>query len=102
MSISPAPPLYQIQLPEHEQRWLDELKLSLAPNVDRYGAVELLNSDAIGIPFKQGAVFRAYNDGSIPTAFVSGRALASSADVVRWALTRKYTSRERDRKRFSS
>ncbi len=47
-------------------------------------------------------VFRAYNDGSIPTAFVSGKALASKYDIARWALTRKYASRERDRKRYSA
>jgi hypothetical protein len=100
--IPPAPPASQIQLPDHEQQWLDSLNLSHATNVDRHGAYQLLNSEKIGIPYKEGAVFRAYNTGDIASAFVSGRALASEYDVVRWALTRKYTSRERDRKRFGA
>lgn len=95
-------PVAQIPLPAHEQAWLESLNLSHATNVDRHGAFALLNSDQIGIPYKEGAVFRAYNTGDIPTAFVSGRALASEYDVVRWALTRKYTSRERDRKRLGA
>lgn len=96
----PSPPLSQIQLPDHEQEWLESLNLSHATNVDRNDAFDLLNSDKIGIPYKFSAVRTAYNNGDIPTAFVSGRALASEYDVIRWALTRKYTSRARDRQKF--
>lgn len=101
MSISPAPPLSKIPLPDHEQRWLEEQNFDIVANVTRWGAVKFLNED-LRIPFKEGAVFRAYNTGDIPTAFVSGKALASKYDIALWALTRKYTSRERDRKRYSA
>lgn len=98
--IRTKPPLCQFQLPDHDQRWLDSLALSHGTSEDRHGAVKLLNSKKIGISYKPGAVYKAYNSGEIPTALVSGRAMASPYDIVRWALMRKYTSRERDRLRF--
>lgn len=101
MSISPPPQLSQIPLPDHEQKWLDAKDFDIVANVNRWEAVTFLNVE-LRMPFRDGAVFRAYNDGSIPTAFVSGKALASKYDIARWALTRKYASRERDRKRYSA
>lgn len=93
------PSVCEFQLPEHEQNWLDSLELSHATNQDRNDAYALLNRADIGFPYKKGAVYGFYNDGSIPTAFVSGRALASEYDVVRFALVRKYISRGTVRKR---
>jgi hypothetical protein len=99
MSIPRTPPLSEIQLPDHEQEWLDSQNFNIVANVNRWEAVEFVNSQ-LRMPFKDGAVFRAFNNGDIPTAFVSGKALASQYDIARWALTRKYASRERDRKRY--
>lgn len=98
MSASSTLPLHQIDLTDEEHQWLESLQLSCATNVDRNQAFDLLNSERVSIPYRRGAVIRAFNRGEIPTAFVSGRALASARDVVLWALTRKYTSRGNDRK----
>lgn len=102
MTITPTPQLHEIQLPEHEQKWLDSLNLSHATNVDRKKAFELLNSDKIGIPYKLGAVRRAFDSGAIPTARVSAHALASAYDVVRWALVRKHIGRPNGQTRASA
>lgn len=101
MSITRTPSLSAIPLPDHEQKWLDSQNFDIIANVNRWDAVKFLN-DELRMPFKDGAVFRAYNDGSVPTAFVSGKALASKYDIARWALTCKYASRDRDRKRYSA
>lgn len=90
MSITRTPQLSEIPLPEHEQKWLDSQNFDIVANVSRWDAVKFLNEE-LRMPFKDGAVFRAYNTGDIPTAFVSGKALASKYDIARFALTRKYT-----------
>jgi hypothetical protein len=97
-TLSPA---HLFELPEHDSTWLESLQLSHAPTEDRHTAVDFLNNE-MRMPYKNGAVFKAFNSGEIPTAFVSGRALASAYDLARWALTRKYVSRERDRNRFTA
>lgn len=81
------------QLFEHDHKWLESLQLSRGTSEDRRRAVELLNK--IGMSYKPGAVSKAYNSGEIPTALVSGRALASPHDIVRWALAQKYRTRGR-------
>ena len=91
----------QVQLPSHDEEWLEAQDFSHFPNKDRHQAVVFLK-EQMSIPYKAGAVFKAYNAGDIPTSFVSGRACASEYDIARWALARKYTSRERDRGRFGA
>lgn len=93
--------MYQFQLPGHDEEWLEAQDFSHFPSKDRHQAVAFLN-EQMGIPYKAGAVFRAYNAGDIPTSLVSGRACASEYDIARWTLARKYTSRERDRARFGA
>lgn len=75
-------------LPE-DDAWLLAQNYPHAPTHDRRAAVTFLN-DVLGIPYKNGAVFRAYDDREIPTALVSGAALASPYDIAKWALAKKY------------
>jgi hypothetical protein len=84
-----APVTTRPELPDHDQIWLDTLNLSHAPTEDRHAAVSFLNNE-LGMPFRNGAVFKAYNSGAIPTALVSGRACASRYDIALWAMLRKY------------
>lgn len=75
-------------LPE-DQIWLDTKNFSHAPTLNRQAAVTFLN-ERLGIPYKQGRISRAFDDREIPTALVSGAALASPRDVAAWALSQKY------------
>lgn len=75
-------------LPE-DQTWLDAQNFSHVPTHDRRAAVTFLN-DVLGIPYKNGAVFRAFDDREILSALISGAALASQYDIAKWALAKKY------------
>jgi hypothetical protein len=83
------PSLCQFELPEHDQKWLESHNFSHATTEDRHGAVKFLTEE-LKMPYRNGAVFKAYNSGEIPTALVSGRACASRYDIARWAMLRKY------------
>lgn len=97
MSKSPtslSPLIARSELPQHDHLWLEALGLSHASTEDRHAAVAFLN-DELGMPYKNGAVFKAFNSGEIPTALVSGRACASRYDIARWAMLRKYRHQNR-------
>jgi hypothetical protein len=81
------------ELPAHDQKWLEAQNFSHAPTHDRHGGVKFLNE--LQMPFRNGAVFKAFNSGEIPTALVSGRACASKYDLARWAMLRKYRHQNR-------
>ncbi len=78
-----------VQLLPEDQIWLDAQNFSHVPTHDRRAAVAFLN-DVLGIPYKNGAVFRAFDDREILSALISGAALASPYDIAKWALSKKY------------
>ncbi|VEG17726.1 Uncharacterised protein [Mycolicibacterium phlei] len=80
---------HNVNLLPEDQIWLDAQRFSHVPTHNRRAAVAFLN-DVLGIPYKNGAVFRAFDDREIPTALVSGAALASPHDIAKWALAKKY------------
>lgn len=77
-----------LRLRQDECIWLHEQKYSHATILDRNQAVEFCNKE-MGVPIRAGAVFRAFNSGEIPTALISGKALASPFDVAAYLLNRK-------------
>lgn len=85
----------EIELPEYEQKWLEAQNFNHAPTENRHDAVKFLN-ETLEIPYRNGAVFKAFDSGDIPTALVSGRACASKYDIARWAMLRKHTPRNRN------
>lgn len=94
--MQPQAPQDQVRLPGGDAEWLEAQNYSHAPTRDRNGGVEFFNA-IMGMPFRKGAVYRAYNSGEIPTALVSGRACASDYDLALWALRKKYRHQVRGR-----
>ncbi|MBN7329597.1 hypothetical protein [Mycobacteroides abscessus] len=78
-----------VELLPADQKWLDAQNFSVVPTMRKPDGVIWLN-ERLGTPFKNNAVFRAYESGEIPTALVSGAALASEYDLAAWALAKKY------------
>lgn len=89
-NINTSVPVHEnIQLLEADQKWLEAQGFSHCPTMRKTAAVKWLN-ERLGIPFKNNAVYRAYESGEILTALISGACLASEYNLAKWALAKQY------------
>ena len=91
-TIPAVPSGHSFELPDHDERWLESQSFSVVPSEDRHAAVRFMNE--LGMPFKNGRIFKGFDSGEIPAAMISGRRCASKYDLARWALSQKYKPRD--------